>query len=202
MEKPPIVIGKKGRRINSLTELLKTKYKIDNPEIDVQKIENPILDPNIIARRIAVALERGMNRRRVVYKAIRAIMGAGAQGTEIILAGKIIGKGGRARAEKYSEGYMRKAGDSVKLVRDGLTQAYLKAGVIGVRVKLVPPGTKFPDQINILKGVVVQPVAEPEKPVEKPKRTRKTKKKPDEEQKPPEKEAEETAETAAEVNQA
>jgi|GEM_PF-153841 len=147
VEKPPLVIGKKGKRINKLTTTLSEKYGVDNPSIDVQKIEEPMLDPNIIARRIAVALERGINRRRVVYRALRAVMGTKARGIEIILSGKIVGKGGRSRSEKYLQGYMKKAGNSVRLVRIGSTQAYLKAGVIGVTVKIVPPDAVFPDQI-------------------------------------------------------
>jgi len=174
VEKPPIVIGKKGRRINSLTTMLKEKFKIENPSIDVQKIEKPTLDPNIIARRIAVALERGMNRKRIAYKAVRAVMGSNARGVEIILSGKIVGKGGRSRSEKYLEGYMKKAGDSLKLVRIGSTQAYLKAGVIGVTVKIVPPDARFPDQITVLSGVS-EP--EPEPPTTKTVKTKKKKKK-------------------------
>ncbi len=149
VEKPPLVIGRKGKRINEITNLLRTRYNIENPEVDVQRIENPLLDPNILSRRIAVALERGMNRRRVTYKALRAVMGAKARGVEIVLSGKIAGKGGRSRVEKYNEGYMKKAGDSLKLVRIGGTQANLKAGVIGVTVKIVLPDTRFPDQIGV-----------------------------------------------------
>jgi small subunit ribosomal protein S3 len=171
VEKPPIVIGKKGKRINTLTTMLREKFGIENPSIDVQKIEQPTLDPNIIARRIAVALERNMNRRRIAYKAVRAVIGSGALGVVVILSGKIVGKGGRSRTEKYSEGYMRNTGESAKLVRIGSTQAYLKAGVIGVTVKIVPPNTKFPDQISVLLGV-----PEPEKPVEKKKKAVRKKK--------------------------
>lgn len=149
VEKPPLVIGKKGKRINRLTTVLKEKYGLENPTIDVQAVEKPTLDPNIVVRRIAVALERGMNRRRVAYKAVRAIMGSGAIGVEIILSGKIVGKGGRSRVEKYFEGHMKKAGDSLRLVRIGSTQAFLKAGVIGVTAKIVPPNTVFPDQIQV-----------------------------------------------------
>ncbi|OYT25637.1 MAG: 30S ribosomal protein S3 [Candidatus Altiarchaeales archaeon ex4484_96] len=151
VEKPPLVIGKKGRRINKLTKVLEEKYNIENLAIDVQRVDNPVLNPEVIARRIATALERRMYRRRIVYKAMRAIMSAGARGVEISLSGKIIGKGGRSRTEKYSEGYMKKAGDSTKLVREASTQAYLKAGVIGVTVKIVPPDAVFPDQITILR---------------------------------------------------
>jgi small subunit ribosomal protein S3 len=149
IEKPPLVIGKKGKRVNRLTKILTEKYGIDNPTIDVQRVERPTLDPNIVARRIAVALERGINRRRIAYKALRAIMLSGARGAEIMLSGKIVGKGGRSRVEKYNEGYMKKAGDSLKLVDAGSTQANLKAGVIGVTVKIVQPGVKFPDQITV-----------------------------------------------------
>ncbi len=172
VEKPPIVIGKKGRRIDTITKFLKTKYGIENPAIDVQRVENPTLDPNIVARRIANDLERGMNRRRVVYKALKTIMNSGARGAEIILAGKIIGKGGRAKREKYCQGYMKKAGDSLKLVSIGSTQSNLKAGVIGVTVKIVPPNVIFPDQFSI-KSKEAEKSAE--SIVEEPKTEKKTK---------------------------
>ncbi|MFH1836006.1 MAG: 30S ribosomal protein S3 [Methanobacteriota archaeon] len=201
VEKPPLVIGKKGKRINKLTTILSEKYGVDNPSIDVQKIEEPMLDPNIIARRIAVALERGINRRRVVYRALRSVMGAKARGIEIILSGKIVGKGGRSRTEKYLQGYMKKAGNSVRLVRIGSTQAYLKAGVIGVTVKIVPPDAVFPDQIYVrdkpvekaIEKEAGEPAAEiegktPENSKEKKEKAKKpakktTKKKPAEEKK-------------------
>lgn len=175
VEKPPLVIGKKGRRIDKITKLLKTRYGIDNPAIDVQKVENPTLDPNILARRIAHALERGMNRRRVVYKAIKAVMNSGTKGVEIILAGKIIGKGGRAKREKYCQGYMKKAGDSLKLVSIGSTQSNLKAGVIGVTVKIVPPNVVFPDQFLIKSIEDIDKSAK--SPDEKPKTEKKVKSK-------------------------
>jgi len=177
VEKPPLVIGKKGRRINKLTRFLKEKYGIENPAIDVQTVENPNLDANIVARRIAQSLEKGMNRRRVVYKAVRAAMASGAQGIEVIVAGKIIGKGGRAKQEKYLQGYMRKVGDSAKLVRTGSTQSYMKAGVIGITVKIVPPDIVFPDQIELKTDKTAEitkeettPVPEAKKPKQPPQR--------------------------------
>jgi len=166
VEKPPLVIGKKGRRINKITKILKETYGVDNPTIDVQRIEKPTLDANIIARRIATALERGMNRRRIAYKAVKAVMSSGAKGVEIVLSGKIIGKGGRSRVEKYYEGYMRKVGDSAKLVRVGSTQAYLKAGIIGVTVKIVSPDVVFPDQLDVIQTPEIE-VTKEVKPEEK-----------------------------------
>jgi small subunit ribosomal protein S3 len=204
VEKPPIVIGKKGKRINSLTKILSERFKIENPSIDVQKIERPTLDANIIARRIAVALERGMNRRRVAYKAVRAVIGSGARGVEIILSGKIVGKGGRSRAEKYREGYMKNAGDSSKLVQIGSTQAYLKAGVIGVTVKIVPPNTKFPDQVEVLKREDVkldEPLTEDKKTQKKAKKKTTTKKKSKKEKQDKAKKEEKPQDSVSEVAQ-
>lgn len=177
VEKPPIVIGKRGRRIKEITSLLKEKYGVENPIIDVQKIDKPTLDPNIVARRIAIALERGMHRRRVIYKALRAVMGAGARGVEIVLSGKLVGKGGRSRTEKYLEGYMKKAGDSLKLVKIGRTQAYIKAGVIGVTVKIVMPDTVFPDQISVISREEMEEKTVEEEPKKEEKTKKKTKKK-------------------------
>lgn len=175
VEKPPIVIGKRGSRIEKLTNLLKYKFRVENPVIDVQKIENARLDAHLIARRTAMALERGMNRRKVAYGALRGIMMSGARGAEIVLSGKLMGKGGRARTEKYSDGYMKKAGDSAKLVSVGSTQAYLKAGVIGVTVKIVQSDVVFPDQITVVKKIskkvepaVKEEVTEAEKGREEP----------------------------------
>jgi len=199
IEKPPLVIGKKGNRVNRLTKILTEKYGIENPTIDVQRVEKPTLDPNIVARRIAVALERGVNRRRIAYKALRAIMLSGARGVEIVLSGKIVGKGGRSRVEKYSEGYMKKAGDSLRLVDIGSTQANLKAGVIGVTVKIVQPDQMFPDQIRILgRPPQTENPAVDVKAEKKPKKARKPKEESGESS-GKKKKKEETEETAVET---
>jgi len=156
VERPPLIIGKRGKKIERMTSELKNRFNIEKPMIDVQKVTQPNLDANLVAKSIATALERGMNRRRVIYRTLRAVMHSGARGVEISLSGKIVGKGGRSRTEKYLEGYMKKAGDSLKLVDMGLTQAYLKAGIIGVTVRIVKPDVVFPDHIDVLKGIVIK----------------------------------------------
>lgn len=178
VEKPPLVIGRKGERIEKLTNILKNRYNLDNPSIDVQRVENPTLDPNIVARRIVSALERGMPRRRVAYKALKAVMDSGAKGIEIALSGKIIGKGGRSRLEKYAQGYMKKAGDSTKLVESGSKQAYLKAGVIGVTVRIVLPNVVFPDEFRLKEKEELSPEEEVAEEKPKKEKTKKEKKKP------------------------
>src|SRR3989304_6246099 len=55
--KPGLVIGRSGKRIADLTEDIKLKFGFENPLIDVKEIEQPFLDANIVAHRIANALE-------------------------------------------------------------------------------------------------------------------------------------------------
>ncbi|MBI5047010.1 hypothetical protein HZC07_04760, partial [Candidatus Micrarchaeota archaeon] len=43
-------------------------------------------------------------------------------------------------------GYIPKAGEPARLVREAHINANTKSGVIGVLVRLVPPGTVFPDK--------------------------------------------------------
>jgi ribosomal protein S3 len=50
-----------------------------------------------------------------------------------------------------SAGYLPKAGEPARLVRIASITAYPKSGAIGVVVKIVPPGTVFPDKKQVKK---------------------------------------------------
>ena len=63
--KPGLVIGRSGRRIDELTEEVKKKFGFENPLIDVKEVTEPFLDVNIVANRIARALEKGINFKKV-----------------------------------------------------------------------------------------------------------------------------------------
>jgi len=88
------------------------------------------------------------NVKQIIRFSIKEIMEAGAMGTEIRVAGKIVGKGGKAKTLNVRAGYLKKAGEQAKKVQEGHYTAYLKAGAIGVRVRIVPPGTVFSDQLS------------------------------------------------------
>ncbi len=143
---PGRVIGRGGQTINELTETLKNKFHIENPQISVSEVENPKLEPRLVAKYIAESLERGTNARRLLHSVIKDIMMNGALGAEIIASGKLAAKGAKARAIKLRLGYLPKAGDLTKLVDEAKVTAYPKYGAIGVTVRIVPPGTKFPDR--------------------------------------------------------
>ncbi len=141
---PGRVIGRGGDTINTLTDTIKEKFKIENPQISVAEVKNPKLEPRLVARQIANSLERGVNARRLLHSTLREIMLNGAMGAEIIASGKLAAKGARAKAIKVRLGYLPKAGDVTKLVDSAEVTAYPKYGAIGVTVRILQPGTKLP----------------------------------------------------------
>ena len=42
--KPGLVIGRKGEKIEELTRILKTKFRLENPHIEIKEIEKPLFD--------------------------------------------------------------------------------------------------------------------------------------------------------------
>ena len=133
---PGLIIGSGGERIKETMELLKQKFKIENPQIDVQKINDPDLDPYIISQTIAAAIETGVNHKRLGNFYAQKIMEAGAIGCELVFAGKLSGQ--RSRVERFEEGYIKKCGDPAeKDVIKAFALANPKLGNIGITVKIM-----------------------------------------------------------------
>lgn len=148
-EKPGIVIGKGGKVVRQLTQDLSTKYGIESPQIEVQQVQNPNYNAQIMAERLANALERGWYFRKAGSNVVRRVMESGALGCEVVLSGKLTGA--RARVQKFTEGYIKHSGEpSITIVEKGYAVAIKKLGTIGVQVKIIPPDAKLPDQFEIL----------------------------------------------------
>ena len=143
---PGRVIGKRGKSIKELTEKIHKKFNMDNPQISVIECAEPLLKPVLVAKRACMYIERGKKIRPVMHRLLSEIMSKGAIGVEIVASGKLAGKGGRARTFRVVIGFVPKAGEPARLVNIGHYTAYPKAGAIGVTVRIVPPGTRFPDK--------------------------------------------------------
>lgn len=141
---PGRVIGRGGETIDSLTDNMKKKFKIDNPQLSVAEVRNQRLEPRLVAKYISNSLERGMNARRLLHSIIKDIINNGAMGAEIIAKGKLAAKGARGKMIKVRQGYLPKAGNVTKLVDSASVASYPKYGAIGVQVRIVQPGTVFP----------------------------------------------------------
>jgi len=140
--KPGIVIGRSGRKIAEIAEEIKKMFGIENPILDVREVENPFLDANIVARRIARALERGINYKKVANYYLDKVMEAGAIGVEIRIAGKLAGVE-RSRFQKFRKGFILHSGEYRERVIDvGSAQAMIKPGIVGVKVEIMKEAPK------------------------------------------------------------
>ena len=156
-EKPGMVIGKGGKNIRKITSELQDRFGMDDPQIDVQEVDEPDLNARIVADRLANALERGWYFRKAGHTTIDRIMDAGALGAEIVLSGKVTGA--RSRVEKFNRGYIKHNGEPAQTVVDeGQGVAVMKLGTIGVTVKIIPPGAVLPDDFQIHDDVEVDDV--------------------------------------------
>jgi small subunit ribosomal protein S3 len=147
--RPGLVIGRRGEKIQELTEVLKTRFKLENPHIEIKEIENPLFDEHLVADDIAMALERMGNLRFkvIAYKKLQEIMKAGALGCEIRLTGKLPSE--RARSWRFAEGYLKKAGEPRKEISRAQTTALTKTGIIGIKVAIMAPTARIYDKIDI-----------------------------------------------------
>lgn len=147
-ERPGLVIGRKGGAIKSLTEAVERQFKFDNPQIEVQEVNNPALNAQIMAEKLANALERGWHFRRAGHSTVRRIMEAGAKGCLVVIAGKLTGQ--RHRREKFKAGHIKYCGEPRNLWMDlGFASAKLKPGIIGVTVEIMDPRARLPDEVEI-----------------------------------------------------
>ncbi|MBT6402545.1 30S ribosomal protein S3 [Candidatus Woesearchaeota archaeon] len=138
--RPGIVVGKKGSNIKKLTLLLKNKYKLENPQLEIGEIENPMMDVHYVADRIAASIERfGQKRfKSIGYRVLQDIMNAGAIGAEVVLSGKI--PSARARSWRFSAGYLKKSGDiNENLISKKSVSFTTKMGTVGIMVRIMTP---------------------------------------------------------------
>jgi small subunit ribosomal protein S3 len=154
--RPGIIIGRGGSTIKELTNKLKNKFRLENPQIETLEIPNPHTSAEVVAKKIAGELERfGPSRfKGIGYREMGKIMTAGAFGVEIVIDGPI--PGARSRKWRFWKGYMKKCGFiSDNLLDKAQADAVLKKGTVGVSVTIMHPDTPLPDKI-----IIVEPESE------------------------------------------
>ncbi|MEK6874824.1 MAG: 30S ribosomal protein S3 [Nanoarchaeota archaeon] len=179
--RPGLIVGRKGENIKKLTSTLKKRFNLENPQIEIAEVEIIGLEPQIIAEKIASTLERfGSDRfKGIGHKTMEEVMSAGARGVEINISGKI--PGARAKSWRFYRGYLKKCGDTAMHgVRIAYAYAQLKTGTIGVKVRIMPPDLRLPDDVRFKKEEDNSPpqTPTPEKTPEKTKRRDSTTQKP------------------------
>jgi small subunit ribosomal protein S3 len=139
VSRPGVVIGKGGanlevikkdvERILNVAKQKKDKVKVD---LKVQEVKKPDLSAKLVAEKIVDQLIKRYPHRRAVSQAMEKVMGAGAKGVKICLAGRI-GGAEIGRKEKYFEGSV-----PTQTLRANIdyyeTPARTRSGYVGVKV--------------------------------------------------------------------
>jgi small subunit ribosomal protein S3 len=147
IQRPGLVIGKKGSVISNLTNRIANKFGIENPQIEIQATKDPSLNSQLMAYQLTKMLRRGWNCRRAAYTIVGRIMEAGAKGCEVTISGKLTSQ--RHRTLKIIESYIKHSGDAAKDVMEkGYAVAKLKPGIIGVVVNIMKSDASLPDKIE------------------------------------------------------
>jgi len=140
-QKPGIVIGRGGEKINKLIEALKNNFNIENPVVEAEEVIKVDLDAKVVTKNIAGWLEKGGNAKRVASTYLKRIMSAGAIGAQVEISGKLSGE--RKRTVKIKSGCVKRCGGSAKeYVEIAKATAVTKPGTIGVTVRIM---TELPE---------------------------------------------------------
>ena len=147
--KPGLIIGKRGESIERLTNILKRKFKMENPHIDISEISRPEFDASIVADEIALSLERfgPMRFKAVTYRMLDRIKKGGALGAELVVSGKL--PSDRAKTWRFHFGYLKKTGDGAHAVDRAQSVAVTKQGAVGIKVSILSPTAKLLDHISL-----------------------------------------------------
>jgi small subunit ribosomal protein S3 len=129
--RPGIIIGRKGAEVDKLRDDL--MKRMGRPvHINIQEVQRPELDAQLVAQSIAGQLERRVAFRRAMKKAMESAFRFGAKGVKIMVSGRL-GGAEIARSEWYQEG--RLPLHTLKADIDyGLAESRTTYGVIGCKV--------------------------------------------------------------------
>ena len=129
--RPGIIIGRKGAEVDKLRDDL-AKQVGREVHINIQEIQRPELDAQLVSESIAGQLERRVAFRRAMKKAMESAFRFGAKGVKIMVAGRL-GGSEIARTEWYQEG--RLPLHTLKADIDfGFAEARTTSGAIGCKV--------------------------------------------------------------------
>ncbi len=129
--RPGIIIGRKGSEVDKLRDDL-SRMMGQEVHINIQEIQRPELDSQLVAENIGNQLLRRVAFRRAMKKSMESAFRFGAKGVKIMVSGRL-GGAEIARSEWYQEG--RLPLHTLKAEIDyGFAEAKTGYGIIGVKV--------------------------------------------------------------------
>jgi small subunit ribosomal protein S3 len=129
--RPGLIIGRKGETVKLLRTSLE-KMTSKTVRIEVQEVDKPDLDAQLVAENIASQLERRIGHNRAMKRAITQAMRQGGEGIRIEVSGRL-GGSDMSRREWMADGRVPR--NTLRAAIDyGFTEAATTFGRIGVKV--------------------------------------------------------------------
>ena len=129
--RPGVIIGKKGEEIENIKRSIQ-KIVGQHTQVNIKEVKKPDLDATILAEGIAQQLERRVQFRRAMKRAVQSALRQGAKGVRTEVSGRL-GGAEIARTEWYREG--RVPLHTLRADVDyGTAEALTTYGIIGVKV--------------------------------------------------------------------
>ena len=129
--RPGLIIGKSGSEVDSLKKEL-NKLVGHEVSVNVFEIKRPALVSCLVGESIAQQIEKKVNYRRAVKKAIQSTISMGARGIRVRVAGRLNGAE-IARQETFKEGQI-----PLHTLRAKIDYSHVEAnttyGIIGIKV--------------------------------------------------------------------
>ena len=129
--RPGLIIGKSGSEVDSLKKEL-NKLVGHEVSVNVFEIKRPALVSSLVGESVAQQIEKKVNYRRAVKKAIQSTISMGARGIRVRVAGRLNGAE-IARQETFKEGQI-----PLHTLRAKIDYAHVEAnttyGIIGIKV--------------------------------------------------------------------
>lgn len=150
--KPGLVVGKSGDNIRTITDMLKNKFGLENPQLDIEEVREPDLDAQIVADRIVFQLKKfGKSRFKAIgFKNLQRMIDAGAVGAEVTISGRI--PSAFHKTWRFKMGRLPKNGYIADYIVDrGFEEVQWNQGTVGVKVAILKPTVRNPDDFNLIK---------------------------------------------------
>jgi len=159
------VLGEKGQRIRELTSVVQKRFHFADGAVELyaERVAHRGLCAQAQAESLKFKLLGGLAVRRACYGVVRFVMESGAKGVEVVVSGKL--RAQRAKAMKFTDGYMIKTGQSkVAYVDSAVRHVLMRQGVLGVKVSIMLPhdttGKSGPKEALADVVTIIEPKAE------------------------------------------
>ncbi|MEM3829642.1 MAG: hypothetical protein QXP36_10575 [Conexivisphaerales archaeon] len=151
--KPSVILNRASDLIDKGASIASKILRNEPVRIQVEQIQNPDLDPRVVAERIASKLERyGFKKyKKIGDQELEIVRKAGARGAEIEIGGIIKERADHVKF-RFVGGVLPKAGNVEQYgVRRAKKQLIVKRGAIGIKVTIVL-NTNMPGEIEVIES--------------------------------------------------